>query len=186
MTPTVELRDIASEDDVEAVMGLRRGPGQERYLGSMISHFEDAIADARACPRMWSVHDAGRDLLVGFTMISDGIPAATLAADDDIVGPYYLWRLLVDHRWQGRGYGRATLDALVGYLATRPAADILWTSCRAGDGSPQPFYLRYGFEKTGEVKWGEDLLRLDLAARRAAAARRAPVARRDASNGGRA
>ena len=32
-------------------MGLRRAPGQERYLGSMISHFEDAIADARACPR---------------------------------------------------------------------------------------------------------------------------------------
>ena len=31
-----------------------------------------------------------------------------------------------------------------------------------GDGSPQPFYLRYGFKKTGEVKWGEDLLRLEL------------------------
>ena len=56
--PTVQLRDIVTEDDVEAVMGLRRGPGQERYLGSMISHFEDAIADAQACPRMWSVHDA--------------------------------------------------------------------------------------------------------------------------------
>ena len=45
----------------------------------------------------------------------------------------------------------------------KPAgADVLWTSCEAGDGSPQPFYLRYGFARTGEVKWGEDLLRLDL------------------------
>ena len=160
---TVQLRDIVTEDDVEAVMGLRRGPGQERYLGSMISHFEDAVADARACPRMWSVHDG--QALVGFVMISDNVPAETLAADEDIVGPYFLWRLLIDHRHQGRGYGRATVDAVLGYLRSRPGADILWTSCTAGEGSPQPFYVHYGFVKTGEVKKGEDLLRLGLAAR---------------------
>lgn len=158
----VQLHDIVSEDDVEAVMGLRRGPGQDRYLGSMISHFEDAITDARACPRMWAVKDG--ELLVGFVMISDGIPAETLAADDDIVGPYFLWRLLVDTHHQGRGYGRATIDAVVDYLRTRPDANDLVTSCAADDGSPQPFYLRYGFEKTGGVNWGEDFLRLDLGA----------------------
>lgn len=161
----VELRDIETEDDDEAVMGLRRGPGQERYLGRMVGHYEDAIADAKACPRKWSVHDAETSQLVGFVMISDGIPADVLAADDDMVGPYYLWRLLIDHRLQGRGYGAATIDAVVRYLATRPAADALLTSCAAGDGSPQPFYLHYGFEKTGEAKWGEDILRLDLAGR---------------------
>ena len=83
-------------------------------------------------------------------------------ADDDLVGPYYLWRLLIDERYQGRGYGAATIDAVVAYLRTRPDADLLWTSCKAGPGSPQPFYVRYGFVLTGDVKWGEDLLRLDL------------------------
>jgi diamine N-acetyltransferase len=97
-------------------------------------------------------------------MISDGIPADVLTADDDIVGPYFLWRLLIDHRFQGRGFGAATIDAVRRYLRGRPGADILWTSCKAGDGSPQPFYLHYGFVKTGEVKWGEELLRLDLPA----------------------
>jgi diamine N-acetyltransferase len=159
----VQLRDLVTEDDDEAVMGLRRGPGQERYLGRMISHFEDAISDAKACPRMWSVHDAETGQLVGFVMISDGIPQEVLDADDDIVGPYFLWRLLIDHRFQGRGYGAATIEAVVEYLRTRPNAEVLLTSCKAGEGSPQPFYLHYGFEKTGEVKWGEDVLRLDLA-----------------------
>ena len=158
----VQLRDIVTDDDFEAVFRLRRGPGQDRYLGLMISHFEDAIADAKACPRYWSVHDVEDGTLVGFVMISDGIPAEVLAADDDILGPYYLWRLLIDERFQGRGYGAATIDAVVAYLRTRPGADILWTSCAAGPGSPQPFYVRYGFVLTGEVKWGEDLLRLDL------------------------
>jgi hypothetical protein len=100
---TVQLRDIVGEDDVEAVLGLRRGPGQERDLGSVVSRFEDAIADANACPGMWAVHDGER--LVGFAMISDGIPAETLAADDEIVGPSFLWRLPIDDRWHGTATG---------------------------------------------------------------------------------
>ena len=156
----VQLHDIVTEADRAAVMTLERGPGQERYLGSMAGHFEDAIEDAEACPRMWSVHDL--DQLVGFVMISDGIPAEVLAADESLVGPYFLWRLLIDHRFQGRGYGAATIDAVVDYLRGRPGAEVLLTSCKHGPGSPQPFYLHYGFVLTGEVKWGEDLLSLNL------------------------
>jgi diamine N-acetyltransferase len=156
----VQLRDIVTEADKAAVLKLERGPGQERYLGSMESHFEDAVADAIACPRYWAVHDG--DQLVGFVMISDDIPAETLAANDDIVGPYFLWRLLIDRRFQGRGYGAATIDAVVDYLRTKPNADTLLTSCEHGDGSPQPFYLKYGFVLTGKRMWDEDLLSLDL------------------------
>jgi diamine N-acetyltransferase len=160
--PAVELRDIVTEDDVEAVMALRRAPGQERFLGSMISHFEDAVRYPEACPRMWSVHDRASGDLVGFMMISDNITEEVIAADHDIVGPYFLWRLLIDASRQGRGYGRAALDALVEYLSTRPAADALYVSNVEGDGSPLPFYLGYGFELTDRVADGERVLRLDL------------------------
>jgi diamine N-acetyltransferase len=37
----------------------------------------------------------------------------------DLIGPYYLWKLLIDHRFQHCGYGSATLGAIAGYLATR-------------------------------------------------------------------
>ena len=159
--PRVELRDIVVQDDRDAVMGLRRAPGQERYLGSMASHFEDADEEPRAAPHPWAVHDAESGELVGFAMISDGIPEPI---DDDLVGPYYLWRLLIDERFQGRGYGAATIDAIAAYLATRPGADVLYTSCADGDGSPRGFYLRYGFTDTGRVMWEENVLALDLRA----------------------
>lgn len=159
----VQLRDIVTDADREAVLRLQRAPGQERFLGSMASHFEDAIEDAKARPRMWSVHDG--DQLVGFVMISDGIPAETLAADDDILGPYYLWRLLIDESFQGRGYGAAAIDAVVAYLRTRPDAAVLLTSCGRGDDGPQRFYEHYGFVPTGEIKWDETVLRLDLTER---------------------
>ena len=158
----VELRDIVTQDDKAAVLRLRRGPGQDRYLGSMESHFEDAATDAKACPRMWSIHDRESGELVGFVMISDDIPQATLDAEPDYVGPYFLWRLLIDRTFQGRGYGRATLDAVAEYVRGRPNGEVLYSSCATGDGSPMPFYLRYGFNRTERVADGEDVLRLEL------------------------
>ena len=50
-------------------------------------------------------------------MISDGIPEPI---DDDLVGPYFLWRLLIDETFQGRGDGAATIDAIADYLEARP------------------------------------------------------------------
>jgi len=165
----VGLRDIVSPKDRAAVVGLRRGPGQEQYLNSMEEIFAEADEEQRAMPHPWAVHDAENGALVGFAMISDNIPQPM---DDDLVGPYFLWKLLVDHRFQRRGYGTATLDAVVGYLQTRPAADVLYTSCADGPGSPRGFYLRYGFADTGRVMCGENVLALDLAARGGRAHRR--------------
>lgn len=159
---SVVLRDIVTEDDDEAVMGLRRGPGRDRYIGRMAAHYEDAARYPQACPRMWSVHDAESGALVGFVMISDGIPQDVLDADPDLVGPYFLWRLLIDVHHQGRGYGRATIDAVVDYIRTRPGADALYVSSVHGEATPLTFYQHYGFELTGRVADGELVLRLDL------------------------
>ena len=154
----VDLRDIVTPEDRAAVMGLRRGPGQDRYLNSMEEIFAEADEEQRAMPRAWAVQDAETGALVGFVMISDNIPEPM---DEDLVGPYFLWKLLIES-FQGRGYGAATLDAVVEYLGTRPGADVLQTSCSDGTGSPRGFYLRYGFTDTGRVMWGENVLALDL------------------------
>jgi diamine N-acetyltransferase len=113
-------------------------------------------------PRAWAVHDTAAGILVGFVMISDGIPQPI---DEDLVGPYFLWKLLIDASLQRRGYGTATIDAVVGYLRRRPGADVLFTSCADGPGSPRGFYLQYGFTDTGRVMWGENVLALELADR---------------------
>ena len=133
----------------------------------MISHFEDAIADAKACPWMWSIHDA--DDALARRVHDDqrrhpgrGPPRGRRLTS---VGPYFLWRLLIDHLATRAGArpGRA-IDAIADYIRTRPAGTSLLVSAAPGEGSPQPFYLHYGFEKTGEVKMGEELMRLDLVA----------------------
>jgi hypothetical protein len=48
--PKVELREIRTEADRRAVLGLRRGPRQEAYLNSMEDIFAEADEEARAMP----------------------------------------------------------------------------------------------------------------------------------------
>ena len=163
----VELRDIVTDDERASALALAVAPAQERFVASVAESFEDAVREARAVPRYWTVNDGAT--VVGFVMISDGIPAGRLATDRDLVGPYFLWRLLIDRRYQRRGYGTAALDAVVEYLQHRPNADVLLVSAGQGEGSPQPFYERYGFVPTGQVVDGEVVLGLDLTRGRAAA-----------------
>jgi hypothetical protein len=40
---------------------------------------------------------------------------------------------------------------------------VIWTSAGQGEGSPIPFYERYGFEQTGDLEQGEVKLRLAIA-----------------------
>src|SRR5215207_5422794 len=99
----VDLRDIVRPEDRALVMALRRAPGQDKYLNSMEDIFAEADKERRAMPHPWMVRDAGTGALVGFVMISDNIPHPM---DEDLIGPYYLWKLLIDEPFQGRGYAR--------------------------------------------------------------------------------
>ena len=92
---------------------------------------------------------------VGFVMIADEV-------DNPEYIPQYLWKLLIDERYQRQGFGSATLDLIVEYFRGRPGVEVLNTSAGQGEGSPLGFYERYGFERTGEIRFDEVMLRLEL------------------------
>ena len=99
-------------------------------------------------------------------MISDDIPKDVLDADARHVGPYFLWRLLIDRRFQGRGYGRATVDAVADYVRGRPDGDVLYTSTSTVKARPCRSTSAYGFVRTGRLADDEEVSRLDLRPRR--------------------
>ena len=72
-------------------------------------------------------------------------------AGPGIIGPWFLWRLLVDEGHQRRGYGRAALDLLVDLIRAEGATELL-TSYVPGDGEPWPFYERLGL-RTDRARW---------------------------------
>jgi diamine N-acetyltransferase len=151
----VSLREI-DDGNRSAVERLGVTPEQETYVAGVVESLREAAATPAACPWFRAVY--ADELPVGFVMLSDGIPPG----HPELLGPYYLWRLLIDARRQRRGFGAAALDLVVDYLRTRPHATTLLTSTVPGPASPSGFYLRYGFTRTGDVFDGEDILRLAL------------------------
>ncbi|GAA1023014.1 N-acetyltransferase [Acrocarpospora pleiomorpha] len=140
-----------------AVVALDVTPAQRNYVTGVAGSLADALRYPQAMPWYRAIYAGGAP--VGFVMISDNIPPG----DPTLLGPYFLWRLLVDARYQGSGYGRAALGLVVSYLRTRPAAHELLTSVAPGeDSSPLGFYQRLGFQDTGEFFDGERVLRLPL------------------------
>jgi diamine N-acetyltransferase len=153
--PVLSLREI-TEDSRADVEALAVTEEQSHYVAGVRESLAEALEfpDAKPWYRAMYVDEEP----VGFVMISDGITVD----NPDYVGPYYLWRLLVDRRFQGRGYGTAALDLVVEHVRTRPDARVLLTSHVVGPASPVTFYLQYGFHLTGEVHDGEPILELDL------------------------
>ena len=154
-TGVIFLREITGANRPE-VERLGVTSEQENYVAGVVESLVEAAATPAACPWYRAVY-AG-DEPVGFVMISDGIPDG----HPEYLGPYFLWRLLIDARWQGRGFGRAALELVVEYVRTRPNASTLLTSVVPGPASPMGFYLRCGFARTGQVFDGEDVLELRL------------------------
>jgi GNAT superfamily N-acetyltransferase len=149
----VSLRPL-SESNRQAVEALRVSPSQERFVSGVAESLREAAEHPDAHALYWAVH-AG-ETPVGFVMIADEV------GSPDYI-PHYLWKLLIDERYQRQGFGTATLDLIVEYFRGRPGVEVLTTSAGQGDGSPITFYERYGFEHTGEP-WSDDevLLRLKL------------------------
>ncbi|MEP6640467.1 MAG: GNAT family N-acetyltransferase [Gaiellales bacterium] len=148
--PMVSLRPI-TEDNLRAVEALRVAPGQGRFVSSVVDSMIEAVEDPAGRAMYWAVY-AG-DTPVGFVMISDEV-----APDSPGHIPHYLWKLLIDHRHQGRGHGSAALDLIVEYFRARPGVDVLRTSAGQGEGSPIAFYERYGFQRSGEIVFDDEVL----------------------------
>lgn len=149
----VSLRPLSGSNR-QVVEALRVSPSQARFVSSVADSLREAADEPDGRALYWAVH--AEDTPVGFVMISDEV------GSPDYI-PHYLWKLLIDERYQRQGFGTATLDLIVEYFRGRPGVEVLSTSAGRGEGSPITFYERYGFEQTGEIVFdGEMLLRLKL------------------------
>lgn len=148
----VSLRPL-SDSNRQAVEALRVSPSQEQYVSSVTDSLREAAEHPDANPLYWAVYADDRP--VGFVMIADEV-------DNPDYIPHYLWKLLIDERYQRQGFGTATLDLIVEFFRGRPGVEALNTSAGEGEDSPLAFYERYGFQRTGEIRFDEVLLRLKL------------------------
>lgn len=127
----VSLHEVTDENR-EAVVALRIAESQE----GVVSSVADSLLEAEETPEgnPWYRAIYADDEAVGFVMLSWEVTPAP----PRIIGPWFLWKLLIDEQHQGRGYGREAVK-LVADIARDHGATELLTSYVAGDNSPEPF-----------------------------------------------
>ncbi|GGS85474.1 N-acetyltransferase [Planobispora rosea] len=144
MTASLRLEKVTPEN-VRAACDMKLRPGQERFVAPVAQSLAEAYAQPDiAWPRL--VFDG--DELVGFVMafldvrLNPGDPEDHLRSG--------LWRLAIAADRQGLGYGRFAVEAVCEELRRRgkTRVTVTWVP---GDDGPEPFYLKLGFRRTGEM-----------------------------------
>ena len=143
---TVSLR-VVDEDSRAEILSLEVAPEQRAFVATNAQSLAQAAEDEGA----WARGIYADETAVGFVLLHD----ETLCARPRERGYLYLWRMMIDRRHQGHGYGTRALQQVFAYAKTRPDVARLHTSWRSETGNAGPFYRGLGFEPTGVVEDGE-------------------------------
>ena len=144
----VTLREVTKEN-LREVLRLEVAPEQKKFVAPNAVSIAQAYFD--------------REIAWFRAIYADETPVGFLMLSDDASKPeYFLWRLMIDARYQKYGFAKQAMLLLFEYVRSRPEANELLVSCVPGEGSPQGFYESLGFTLTGEMVEGEVVLRRGL------------------------
>lgn len=154
----VRLEKINGKNVWDA-MRLSVKEGQREFVAgndvSIIEAYTAITANGYAYP--FGIYDDEK--LVGFLMIGFDKDDFWDDAPDIANGNYNLWRLMIDQKYQHRGFGRRAVELALEFVRTFPCgkADYCWLSYEPENEVAKELYASFGFVETGE-KDGEELI----------------------------
>ena len=141
-----------TEKNLWQVCGLNVREEQRNFVASNIESIAEAYAvtndGGHAFPR--AVYDD--DTLIGFVMIGFGTVGEENESDT-IKNNYSLWRLMIDEKYQGKGYFRPIMDSVIEFIRTYPCgkSEFVWLSYEKENEHAAGLYKKYGFSENGEM-----------------------------------
>lgn len=122
---------------------------------SIIEAYTAIVGGGHAFP--FGIYDD--DLAVGFLMIGYDTDDCWENPPEIAQKNYNLWRLMIDHNCQHKGYGKTALQLALDFINTMPCgqAEYCWLSYEPENTSAQNLYQSFGFRETGEMD-GEEMI----------------------------
>lgn len=142
---TITLHEITRENWLPCVR-LKVAQEQESFVASN----GVSLAQSKYEPEWIPLALYDDEEMVGFVMYG-------VHRDEGI---HWVLRLMVDHRFQGKGYGRAAMRLLLDRLRALPGCDQVAISYEPENEVARRLYANCGFRETGEVIEGETVARL--------------------------
>jgi diamine N-acetyltransferase len=139
----VSLREI-DRNNFRQCIKLKVAAGQEEFVaGNAVS-----IAESKIYPHLVPQAVYADETLVGFAMHGRD-------PDDKT---YWIVRLMIDEKYQGKGYGTAAIGELIEKMERLPECYEIFLSYAPENAAAEKLYLRLGFERTGETNNDNELV----------------------------
>ncbi len=140
---SVELHPV-TQDNFGDVISLEVSHDQVNFVASNLY----SIAESKVYPEFIPLVIYANNTPVGFIMY---------AYDEQDEG-YWIFRLMIDRYFQGKGYGREALQLVIDEIKQKPGIDYVKLSINPLNHPAARIYEQLGFKKTGEIVEGEDVM----------------------------
>ena len=159
----LHLKKITWEN-CDAIMNLHVAKEQRDFVASNKDSFVDGFV---------RIIDEGKKVFpfgiylgkkpVGFIMITYDVGedhGEEPSAEWFLRNSYYIWRFMIDRRYQGKGYGRRAIELALDFIRTFPAgeAKYCWLEYEPKNEVAKKLYASFGFEEHPEqYEEGEEM-----------------------------
>ena len=139
----IKLQEVC-KDNYNDVVKLELTEPQQKVIASNLV----SLAQAYVC----------RDISKAFAIYNDDqVIGFTLLQTDKEKDFFYVWRIMIDKEFQGKGYGEKALQLVVDYLI-REGAKVIHMSHQTNNYGPSKLYQKVGFKYTKKIEDGEVLM----------------------------
>ena len=148
MSKELKLRKIDESNFIEC-FNLRLGEGQDRFVSHPIRSLAQAYVYYNQCTPFGIYSN---DTIVGYVMVIYDYDEET----------YNIWHMMIDEKYQGKGYGSIAIKLCIDYIKSKPfgsSNDVILT-CNIDNSIAIHIYEKIGFKDTGERDDNELVMKL--------------------------
>lgn len=143
----MRLVEITPENG-EIAIGLKVSKDQEKVISNNLLSLAQAYAY--------------RKIADAFLLYEEDTPVGFVLLQIDIKDDFFdVWRLMIDYKYQRRGYGKKALLVIIEYFKSK-GAKVVHLSHQENNYGVAELYKAVGFEYTGEIEDGEVLMELKI------------------------
>ena len=144
----LSLREITAEIWEQCVK-LKVRSDQEHFIASNVF----SLAQSKYVPGLLPLAVYDGETMVGFVMYNE---------QPYEPGKYFIYRVMIGAEFQGKGYGRSAMRALIERTKALPNCQAIVLSYEPENSVAERLYESLGFRKTGEIFEGEVVSSLRL------------------------
>lgn len=143
----IELKEVTAEN-FSKISKLKVKECQQNFVAPNAY----SVAQSKFYPSWVCLAAYAGEVPVGFTMYG-------IEEEDNSL---WIIRMMIDEEFQGKGYGRETLQAVVEYIKSRSFIKEIYLSFVPGNDTAKKLYESFGFKDTGRFEQGEFVYKLEL------------------------